>query len=671
MSEYTKIVQCFLPNLVAGEYIIDVTQEIKHDGATKGAAHKQMKVGVDAARFTLGSDDVYSVYPPANTTGNYKYHLPHIVFNRRTLPWERTIDGNNPDSENPIPWMALLLVDEEDMKTIRIEQTDLKEILNSNQTDGISRPQIYANKKEGDKTLALMPWESTEQKCLTIDLTTEQFQKYLPATKDLTYLAHSKIVTIDHKDSNGIGDVAGNTGYFSVLMGNRIVREKQNYTAVVVSLEGHQAYLSQKTGLQAKVRMVVLASWSFNNFGETTFGTLLSEVKVQSMMLHPMLTSGHVLEKYTKNGYVPMRHQMRNGAKNISWYRGPFIPNESDTFSDIDIENEYIKFSSSDSALYYDQDTGFLDVSIASAWELGKIMALNNQEFTKAMVTWHNDPVNDDAKTDVKPVKKSDLVKWLGGKSPEMPEKNDSSEQYRHFPDEVKSYLKALAKLEGLPLSYLIPDQKCINNDKNTPDSLTVFYLNSKWIWALLDGAVGLSRVGLTDTSTQTKDIIKEVYGLGPITGFLFHSPIVSGWRGIEIKAYEKKDEKDKLLDNGKKIRFERITPDIFLGIFQGKISKIEVIQPYEGLHFGVGEKDGDSQVIEKAIKNVDGKIDSHNKLEINASLLNKDSHVLAVSELSAKLYEKAPTEKFTSAEYAYQMIDSPIKATFDINYNQ
>jgi hypothetical protein len=668
MNEITQIVQCFLPNLVAGEYTIDVTQEIKYEGTTKETAHKQMKVGVDAARFTLGSDDVYSVYPPANTTGNYKNHLPHIVFNRRTLPWERTIDGNTLNPDNPIPWMALLLFDEEDMKTLKIEQTDLKNVLNTIQTDGITRPQIYTNKKEGEKTLVLMPWESMEQKCLTIDLTAEQFQKYLPATDDLTYLAHSKIVNIDHKDSNGIGDVAEDKGYFSVLIGNRIVREKQSYTAVVVSLEGHQEYLNQKEGLQEKerIRMVVLASWSFNSHGETTFETLLNNVKVQSMMLHTTLPPGHKIEKYTKQGYVPMRHQMRNGAKNISWYRGPFVPNELD-FSDINTIHEYIKFDSSDTALYYDQDTGLLDVSIAAAWELGKIMALNNQEFTKAMVIWHNDPVHSDTNEVTKTVRKSELVQWLEGESLNIVEEKNLVQQYKQFPEEVQNYLRSLAKLEGLPLSYIIPDLKYINNNHGTADALTMFYLNSKWIWALLDGAVGLSRAGLTDTETQTKTIIEEIYGLGTITGFLFHSPIVSGWRGIEIKAYDEKG----VIGNQRKIRFERITPEIFLGIFQGKINEIEVIQPYEGLHFGVKEKEGDSQVIEKVIKKEDGTIDSLNKVEIKDPLLKTGSHVLAVSGLSTQLQEKSGMKKFTSAEYAYQMIDIPIKATFDIKYNQ
>jgi hypothetical protein len=309
--------------------------------------------------------------------------------------------------------------------------------------------------------------------------------------------------------------------------------------------------------------MVVLASWSFNSFGGNTFEALISKVKVQSMMLHSTLPTGHILEKYTKHGYVPMRHQMRNGAKNISWYRGPFVPNKVDF--QLMSSDKYSQYSSSDAALNYDQDTGLLDVSIAAAWELGKIMALNNQEFTKAMVTWNNDPVEDDSQAVAQTVKKSDLVQWLlkEEKTNNLPNQV-STEQYKPFPNEVKSYLKSLAKLEGLPLSYIIPDLKYISSNEGEANALTMFYLNPKWIWALLEGATSLSRYMLIDTVTQSQGIMNEVFGSGTITGFLFHSPIVSGWRGIEIKAYEN----EVLLDNGKKIRFERITPELFLGIF-------------------------------------------------------------------------------------------------------
>jgi hypothetical protein len=663
MSEKTKIVQAFLPNLVAGQYTVAVTQEVKEvkEDKTKTllqSVTKQLDFGVAAARFTLNSEDIYSVYPPANTTGQYTNQLPHIVFNRRTLPWERTIDGGVLDQTNPIPWMALLLLDEEDMKTLSIEEKALDEVLMLQQSDKITRPAI--GNQDSSLGLKLMQWEALDQKCLVIDLSKEQFTNYLPYEADLPYLAHSKIVTIDHKDPNGIGDVVDSEGYFSVLTGNRIVRKNQAYTAVVVSLEGHKSHLENRSSLEDKIRMVVLANWTFNSYGEATFETLVQNVKIKNMTLQLPLAKGHVLEKHLAHGYVPMRHQMRNGAKNISWYKGPFAPHKL-SFKG----NEFITFSCSDTALYYDTDTGFLDVSIAAAWELGKIMALNNQEFTKAMVAWNNDPIQDDSikKPDV--VKKSQLVQWLNAKpQSELANEADKSEQYKPFPEVVKNYLSALARLEGIPLSYIIPDPKYLQSDASSSDALTLFYLDPKWIFALLDGAVSLSRALLTDTKTQVEGILKEVYDTEHVMGFLLHSKIVSGWRGVEIKALDAKGE-----PMTKKVRFERITSDIFLGIFWGEISKIVVTQPYEGLHFGIKETDVANLIFAKAIKTMEGQISEDKFVEVKKGhILKQEGFVLDINQLVGDLKtETNATEKFTSAEYAYQMIDSPIEATFTI----
>jgi hypothetical protein len=650
MSEKTQIVQAFLPNLVAGEYTVDVIQEVKNGEQSLQCVTKQLYFGVDAARFVLNSDDIYSVYPPANTTGQYTNHLPHIVFNRRTLPWERTIDGGVPkDQKKPIPWMALLLLDAEDMKTLKIEQIALEGVLDKQQSDKITRPTIGT--QDNSSALKLMAWEKIDQKCLVIDLSKEQFTKYLPNEADLIYSAHSKIVTIDHKDPNGIGDVEGSTGYFSVLTGNRIVRENQAYTAVVVSLEGHQSHLSNRSALEDKIRLVVLASWTFTSYGKATFETLVQKVKIKNMTLLSSLPKGHPLQKHLAHGYTPMRHEMRNGAKNISWYKGPFAPHKL-SFTG----NKFITFSCSDTALYYDTDTGFLDVSIAAAWELGKIMALNNQEFTKAMVGWNNDPI--EKKNVKKPeiVKKSQLVQWLNKKPPsELARGLDELEQYKPFPEVVERYLTALARLEGIALSYIIPDQKYLSAE----GTLALFYIDPKWIFALLDGAVSLSRALLTDTRTQVEGILKAVYGEGQVTGFLLHSKIVSGWRGVEIKALDA--NKNTLTE---KIRFERITPDIFLGVFKGEISQIVVTQPYEGLHFGIKEAGVE---FAKAIKTMDGLISKDDIVEIKKGELLQEGFVLNINELAEAVKKKTAAKDFTSAEYVYQMVDSPIEATFTI----
>ena len=70
---------------------------------------------VDAPRFTLNPSDIHSVYPPSDQTGKFDNTLPQVVFTRRTLPWERTLDGQAPNTEHPCPWLGLPLVEEDEL----------------------------------------------------------------------------------------------------------------------------------------------------------------------------------------------------------------------------------------------------------------------------------------------------------------------------------------------------------------------------------------------------------------------------------------------------------------------------------------------------------------------------------------------------------------------------
>ena len=50
-------------------------------------------------RYALTGSEAYSCYPAPGQIGKFYETLPHIVFDRCTLPWERTIDGTDPDSQ--------------------------------------------------------------------------------------------------------------------------------------------------------------------------------------------------------------------------------------------------------------------------------------------------------------------------------------------------------------------------------------------------------------------------------------------------------------------------------------------------------------------------------------------------------------------------------------------
>ena len=189
-----------------------------------------------------------------------------------------------------------------------------------------------------------------------------------------------------------------------------------------------------------------------------------------------------------------------------------------------------------------------------------------------------------------------------------------------------------------------------------------------------------------------------------PLTGFLLRSAVVAGWRGLEILAYravsaEEKgklntagytdEQKDKLQKESvaplKPLRIEQLSPDVMLGIFNGIVAQLVIRQPQEGLHFGLtrpdqasatktlrelGYKDparageilrDPSQTIDLAalhlMRERAGVIDI-------AGLANKMQSVLSAAGELAKDKDTQQV-KFTSAEFAVQMIEAAGEFTF------
>jgi hypothetical protein len=82
------------PPLEPGEYQVEVTQtvqELADDPTSKGSYRSKFSFSVAGPRFALNPAEVYSVYPPKGQIGDFANSLPHVVFTRRTLPWERSI----------------------------------------------------------------------------------------------------------------------------------------------------------------------------------------------------------------------------------------------------------------------------------------------------------------------------------------------------------------------------------------------------------------------------------------------------------------------------------------------------------------------------------------------------------------------------------------------------
>jgi len=98
----------WLPALAPGEYSVTVKPDLTA-GETLFAKAVSETFHVGGPRYALTGSEAYSCYPAPGQIGQFYDTLPHIVFDRCTLPWERTIDGTDPTVEptdhDPCPWL--------------------------------------------------------------------------------------------------------------------------------------------------------------------------------------------------------------------------------------------------------------------------------------------------------------------------------------------------------------------------------------------------------------------------------------------------------------------------------------------------------------------------------------------------------------------------------------
>ena len=107
--------------LDAGEYKIEIQQAITIDNINDRFTSNLTFV-VQGNRFELKPEEIHAVFPPAGSFGDRSHLLPHIALKSSTLPWERLVSENQ-DAHQNVPWLALILIHEEEklLRTIQKE----------------------------------------------------------------------------------------------------------------------------------------------------------------------------------------------------------------------------------------------------------------------------------------------------------------------------------------------------------------------------------------------------------------------------------------------------------------------------------------------------------------------------------------------------------------------
>lgn len=178
-------------------------------------------------------------------------------------------------------------------------------------------------------------------------------------------------------------------------------------------------------------------------------------------------------------------------------------------------------------------------------------------------------------------------------------------------PPAVRDFLTQLRLLYGLPFDYIVPRPEML-----PPESIRFFYIDRNWTDRLVDGALSVGKVNTRDymhhhfAMARLRAVLdgEEValrrrYRPGngiptehvfrkegvPLSGMLMRSRLVSGWVGMEVRAYNELQTAPLPL-----LRMDRLSPGVLLCLFEGIPELVEVEEPREGIMFGVEQEQSD-----------------------------------------------------------------------------
>lgn len=364
----------FEPPLEAGDYAVTAAQTVSGTDAA-GIPFSQTYTGgitfaVQGPRFSLPPDATWAVFPPAGAQGEFSNVLPHTVFTVQTLPWQR--DPGGPADGRLYPWLAVLTFDQGDPVPPTVAGT----------IADLQSPPRGTTSYPG---LTLEHGESAGDPVLYTDVPAALWTAVAPSLADLRWLASGRVVA---------GDVLNRKPFagppppeqLSAVVSNRLPAPGSRTVCYLVSLESMAPWLPGGGATPGDfVRLAVLGSWSFGSVEvPVTFADYLNGVSVGTLTVprgEAAGTGNPTVARALPLGYTAWNHHTRGGAETVSWYRGPLLPYRNP----VDIA---VPVATADALVGYQPDTGMFDVSLAAAWQLGRLLALADLDFATTLYNW-------------------------------------------------------------------------------------------------------------------------------------------------------------------------------------------------------------------------------------------------------------------------------------------
>ena len=641
-----KLADAYVPILQAGQYNIDVDCQISGpDSSISESNTKSQSFRVSGPRFTLDISSIYSCSPSPGSQGIYETHLPDIVISEPYFPWERAISTKY---SVPIPWVALIVLSAEDLLPSLtgvdgIQGPDADNVYTLDSAAQIPDLAHPPGVMYPSLTQSMTPDDQISCKLIVIGagLFNQLFTMVdSNSTMSHSYYCHSRRVNSGAYQIDGLTE----KGDFSVIFANRFPKSSVVNYVHLVSLEGYGDIIDSG-GAQSNTCLVSLYSWSFvcdPAKNENFHGLMDTLAPTAKTALQLQTTSSNTqIESRLSNGFIPVKYHLRTGEDTMGWYRGPFTPVQLET-------PLFAGFSGSlsgTSLLVFDPTYGTFDVTYATAWQLGRSLALSSTKFLSAIMEFRQTVqrnVNVQIANQMYQVPPStaktqfiqglsDLFGSIASATNNHFDRSSISQSINlanltqnltrsslssYWPPTQDSYnaltalttrsmatdavnpdpncaivlewLTQIMLFRNIPFHYLIPNEKLL-----PIETLRFFFVDTSWLNSVIDG--GLSPAVHSDQDQFLRQEIKNQLATKspqPLYGVIVRSVVVADWPGLIVTALI---ESATGPQNCEPIEVRRLPPNVLMAFFPQPIITCRISQPPEQLRFGVS---GENQLV-------------------------------------------------------------------------
>jgi hypothetical protein len=631
-----EFLQYHQPYMESGEYRLKVEQTIQADNEIPSETFsREITFVVSGERFgPLSPTDIHAVFPPANTIGDHSNVLPHISLKRSTLPWERFPDSGKVD--NNLTWLVLLL----------FRESDFAKESDKPQLQSLSVRELRVTSTAKFPAIDLEPGQNEEEQVNVIDVKKKFLQPVLPTKADLTFLAHTRQAKDNNNNPQG--------EQLATILSNRLPEPNGVSTAYLVSIEGRYqdgdagSFDFDNAGDEDLIRLVTLASWSFGCIDpDQSFTQLLMKLNNEPSTPRLPSSSNQAANNFLAQSYIPLPHALREGSKTVSWYRGPLISGaQPDTFE--------LPVRAADELLRYDASTGLFDSSYAAAWQLGRMLTLQNQRLAIELFNWKRENAQN-----LKQLQQQII-------NPPFRSYRQVQQETTAPPEAIADWFYNLEILRGIPFNYLMPDERLL-----PAESIRFFWVDSVWVDCLQDGAFSVGRV--TPSDVQQDGNMRSgralLSGERTITGCILRSQVVSGWPDLLVDAYDTvvddlgfiaPDEATPLV----RLRMEKLAPDVLICLFKGEVKTVDIHQTPEGMHFGLDAPSDESDKFTKNLRDIYGE-GSEDLIIEDIPWHDRTEDIVNISAMVDEMKNLLQLSEFTSAQFGLQMIEGVQKVRF------